>query len=289
MTRREIVRKYDEIVDFAQIPEFMDTPVKHYSSGMRVRLAFSVAAHLDPEILFIDEVLSVGDAEFQAKCLGKMEEVAGAGRTILFVSHNMGAVTSLCTRCIWLDHGEIRMDGDPQEVVETYLSRGGVGSGRWVHPAAADCGEQVRINAIEVLGVSDRPEAGVPFDEPVRIRIEHQVMRPTRGLWIRAHIHDMSGTLVLTSSNVDTDVDEDSTQWEPGTYRHTFEIPGGLVRPGRYMISAKARIKLTTLDEHENVLDFDILPIGFTRGRRGVITPVLSWKREDVEDVKTPR
>ena len=227
MSRREIAAKYDEIVEFAQIPEFMETPVKHYSSGMRVRLAFSVAAHLEPEILFIDEVLSVGDAEFQAKCLGKMEEVAGAGRTILFVSHNMGAVTSLCTRCLWIDHGTVRMDGDPQEVVEAYLSRGGVGAGRWVHPSDQPCGSDVRIRSIEVLSTNGRPDGDIPFSDPIRIRVEHEVSRPVRGLWIRAHIHDMSGTLVLTTSNVDTDVEPGSMQWEPGTYKHTFEIQGG--------------------------------------------------------------
>ena len=258
--------------------------MKHYSSGMRVRLAFSVAAHLEPEILFIDEVLSVGDAEFQAKCLGKMEEVAG-GRTHRSCSSvTTWARSRACARdAIWLDHGKVRMDGDPQEVVEAYLSRGGVSSGRWVHPPDATCGSEVRIESIEVLGVGERPEPGVPFDEPVRICIEHRVTQPVRGMWIRAHIHDMSGTLVLTTSN--TDDDKSTTQWEPGTYRQTFEIPGALIRPGRYLVSARAKFKNTMLDEHENVLDFDVLPIGFSRGRRGVITPVLPWKLEQTGEL----
>jgi lipopolysaccharide transport system ATP-binding protein len=278
MSRREIAAKYDEIVEFAQILEFMETPVKHYSTGMRVRLAFSVAAHLEPEILFIDEVLSVGDAEFQAKCLGKMEEVANAGRTILFVSHNMGAVTRLCTRCLWVDHGKIRMDGDAQEVVEAYLSRGGIGSGRWVHPEDPECGADVQIRSIEVLSSDGRPDADIPFEQPIRIRIEHEVRKPVRGYWIRAHIHDMGGTLVITTANTDADATPGSMGEEPGVYSHTFEIPGGLLRPARYMISAKAKVKHGVLDDHENALQFDVLPIGKVRGRKGgVLTPLLSW------------
>jgi lipopolysaccharide transport system ATP-binding protein len=275
MTRVEIARKYGEIVAFAQIPEFMDTPVKHYSTGMRVRLAFSVAAHLDPEILFIDEVLSVGDAEFQAKCLGKMEEVARSGRTILFVSHNMGAITRLCTRCIWIDHGQIRMDADPQEVVETYLTRDDLSAGRWEHPSDQSCGRDVRINAIEVLDSDDKPDPAIPFEEPVRIGIEHEVSQPVHGLLLKMQVNDMSGTTILTTSNVD--MDPTATSWEPGTYVYRFEVPGGLLHPGRYVLSATAKLKHMKLDEHENVLVFDVLPSESSKGRKGIITPQLRW------------
>jgi len=125
MTRAEIKQKFDEIVAFAEVEKFLDTPVKHYSSGMYVRLAFAVAAHLEPEVLIVDEVLAVGDAEFQRKCLGKMEEVSRrGGRTVLFVSHNMGVVTSLCPRVIWLDHGSAERDGSARAVIDDYLQRG---------------------------------------------------------------------------------------------------------------------------------------------------------------------
>jgi lipopolysaccharide transport system ATP-binding protein len=125
MTRREIARKFDEIVAFAEIEKFLDTPVKRYSSGMYVRLAFAVAAHLEPEILIVDEVLAVGDAEFQKKCLGKMDEVSRReGRTVLFVSHNMGIVTSLCPRVIWLNRGSAEKDGSARAVIDDYLQRG---------------------------------------------------------------------------------------------------------------------------------------------------------------------
>ena len=125
MTRAEIKRKFDEIVEFSEIGRFLDTPVKRYSSGMYVRLAFAVAAHLEPEILIVDEVLAVGDAEFQKKCLGKMEDVAGSGRTVLFVSHNMGAVRALCTRCALLDAGRLVQVGDVDEIVDQYVAGGG--------------------------------------------------------------------------------------------------------------------------------------------------------------------
>jgi lipopolysaccharide transport system ATP-binding protein len=275
MTRREIMRKYDEVVAFAQIPGFMDTPVKHYSTGMRVRLAFSVAAHLDPEILFIDEVLSVGDAEFQAKCLGKMEEVAQSGRTILFVSHNMGAVTRLCTRCIWIDHGVIRQDGDAQEVVESYLTRDDLRLGRWEHPCGMTCGEDVRVSAVEVLDADGTPDPAVPFEEPVRIGVSHQVINAVRGLLLKLEVSDVSGTVILTTSNVD--VDPLSSDWEPGAYSHRFEIPGGLLHPGRYVLSVTAKLKHMKLDEHENVLVFDVLPSESSKGRKGIITPQLRW------------
>lgn len=121
MTRREIQRRFDEIVDFAEVEQFLDTPVKRYSSGMYMRLAFAVAAHLDPEILVVDEVLAVGDAEFQKKCLGKMEDVARGGRTVLFVSHNMAAVASLCTRAIMLNSGQVVNDGAPEDVIKQYM------------------------------------------------------------------------------------------------------------------------------------------------------------------------
>ena len=120
MSRKEIERKFDEIVSFAEIEKFIDTPVKHYSSGMYVRLAFSVAAHLEPEILMVDEVLAVGDIAFQKKCLGKMGDVARGGRTVLFVSHNMGAIRSLCSSAIWLDNGQIVKNGNADEVVRDY-------------------------------------------------------------------------------------------------------------------------------------------------------------------------
>lgn len=283
MGRKEITKKYDEIVAFSEIPEFMETPVKHYSSGMRVRLAFSVAAHLEPEILFIDEVLAVGDAAFQDKCLGKMREVAGAGRTVVFVSHNMGTVTELCTRALWMHHGAIRMDDDPRTVVEAYLSQGHSTEGRWDHPPELDCGADLRILSVEILGPEDRPQPNVPFDEPIRIRMTFEANRLVHGAALILRLTDITGTVILVTSNVDADPSR--TDWEPGTYTSTCSIPGSLLRPGRYWVSASARRRrIEALDHHQNCLGFEVVPIGYTlqRKRPGVITPVLPWTLDSV-------
>jgi lipopolysaccharide transport system ATP-binding protein len=284
MSRREVAGKYEEIVAFSQLSdEFMETPVKHYSSGMRVRLAFSVAAHLEPEILFIDEVLAVGDAAFQQKCLGKMEEVANSGRTLFFVSHNMGMVTGLCSRAIWLDGGKMRMDGEPQQVVEAYLSEGLASDGRFIHPPDADCGRQMRLHSVEIVSADGSVGPNVPFEEPVRIRIEHEVFEPVTGVAVAVRLTDASGNVILVTQDVDTDPSRAS--WEPGRYRYTFEVPGSLLRPGRYFLSAQAKLRRgVKLDEHENCLSFEVMPIRFTiQARRpGVITPILPWTLESV-------
>lgn len=191
MTRREIQQKFDAIVEFSGVEQFLDTPFKRYSSGMGVRLAFAVAAHLDPEILIIDEVLAVGDAQFQKKCLGKMSEVAGSGRTVLFVSHNMAAVQNLCQRAILLDHGRIAGDGESESVIDQYLDQ--------LH-------EQVAIGAalpairgvtakVEVRGVNDdycRP------NEPMTFRIQVDSDRPVGNLHVAFGIDDHHGHRLST-------------------------------------------------------------------------------------------
>src|SRR5258705_9814767 len=152
MKRVEIRRKFDEMVAFAEIEKFIDTPVKHSSSGMYVRLAFAVAAHLDPEILLVDEVLAVGDAEFQKKCLGKMGDVAREGRTVLFVSHNLGAINRLCSSAIWVNGGKLHMVGESEEVVTRYLSSDAQFSGerRWLDAVDAAGTDEIRLLAVRI-------------------------------------------------------------------------------------------------------------------------------------------
>jgi len=274
MSRSEITKKYDEIVDFAQIDSFMETPVKHYSTGMRVRLAFSVAAHLDPEILFIDEVLSVGDASFQARCLKKMEEVAGAGRTVLFVSHNLGAVNGLCSRCIWMEHGKVRMDGDPQTVIESYLSTGFSSEARWRHPDDATCGQQVRISTVEVIDEDGSPDVNVQYDQPVRIRVRWDARQHVEDLQVILRITDTAGTTILSTS--DQDSNPGSGSWDVGCYSYVCEVPGPLLRPGRYLVSVYATSRRIVHEEHTFVVAFDVIP-GVARVRPGVIVPRLRW------------
>ena len=218
MGRREIERKFEEIVAFAEVERFIDTPVKRYSSGMYLRLAFAVAAHLEPEILIVDEVLAVGDAEFQRKCLGKMSEVSGEGRTVLLVSHNMAAITSLATNCLWLDRGKIRRMGAPGEVVAAYLQEGHESA----EPGYADVRSAELRKSVpkqthkEVLFETVRlvdglgQTSGVFFErEPMRIELGMRAHAPTEKLEVLCKVSTQQGTLVftLTSGVMDVDIE----------------------------------------------------------------------------------
>ena len=179
MKRREITGKLDEIVEFAGIERFLDTPVKRYSSGMYVRLAFSVAAHLEPEILLVDEVLAVGDAEFQRRCLGRMETLGESGRTVIFVSHNMQVIAQLCDRAILLERGQVVLDGDSTDVVARYLQSGlGSGSHRsWPDDQSAPGDDLVRLRWARVVGEDGEVLDAVDVRRPVGVQIAFRVLR----------------------------------------------------------------------------------------------------------------
>lgn len=201
MTKNEIDHKFDEIVQFSGVKKFIDTPVKRYSSGMRVRLAFSVAAHLEPEILLIDEVLSVGDAAFQKKSLGKMEEVSQAGRTVLFVSHNMGAVRSLCSRAILLEDGCLVKDDLPDKTIETYLQNKEISSGskiRW-HQNEAPQSEEVALLGIDILSEKEEAKTTFMIDEGIKIKIHYQVKQTIRNLRLYLRLRTVLGETVFAT------------------------------------------------------------------------------------------
>ena len=236
MRRAEITRKFDEIVGFAGTEAFLDTPVKHYSSGMYMRLAFAVAAHLDPEILIVDEVLAVGDAAFQKKCLGKMGDVAKQGRTVLFVSHNLGAVRSLCTRGIVLAGGTMQFDGAVEEAIARYLS------------SAADRGAQdgqvsfgaggLAFEDLAVLSVRLRNEAGdvrALFDamEPITIDIEYAITARVRGARTMLQLVTPEGEVAFQS----TDHETRDADLPPGRYHTSCTIPGALLNGRMYVVS----------------------------------------------------
>jgi lipopolysaccharide transport system ATP-binding protein len=240
MKRREIERKFDEIVEFAGVERFIDTPVKRYSSGMYLRLAFAVAAHLEPEILIVDEVLAVGDAEFQRKCLGKMGEVSGEGRTVLLVSHNMSAISSLATRCMWLDSGRIRQLGPPSEVVASYLSEGHAS----LEPGFADLTDpklrhgipkqiqrEVLFESIRLVDGADRT-TGVFFEnEPMRIVLSLRSEISAPRLEVLCKVLSLEGALVFTlASGMLVD------PIEPGPLELAVEIPRLPLRRGNYSI-----------------------------------------------------
>jgi hypothetical protein len=214
MRRREIASKLDSIVDFAGVEAFVDTPVKRYSSGMYVRLAFSVAAHLEPDILLVDEVLAVGDIAFQKKCLGRMESVAREGRTILFVSHNMGAVATLCSSALWLDHGRATRRGGVAEVLGLYRES-------LNQPGLAGRGsEDLRVLSIRVSGDQDAHGAFAPFSA-CRVEATFETRRALDPAEINLHVEDARGIQCL---HLRTDFDGLRPQLPPGRHRVAIEI-----------------------------------------------------------------
>ena len=240
MKRREIERKFDAIVEFAEVERFIDTPVKRYSSGMQLRLAFAVAAHLEPEILIVDEVLAVGDAAFQRKCLGKMGEVSNEGRTVLLVSHNMAAVTSLADRCVWLDQGRVRDVGDTSEIVSEYLAGDAVSE----RPGFADLSDPKlregvpKRTAKDILfdSVQLVDEKGEPSDvffegDPLTIDVTLRSEIASRRLEVLCFVRSMEGVLVFTLTSGLMDVD-----LKPGAAQLAVKLPRNQLLAGRYAL-----------------------------------------------------
>jgi len=238
MTRAEIRRKFDEIVAFAEVEKFLDTPVKRYSSGMYVRLAFAVAAHLEPEILIVDEVLSVGDAEFQRKCLGKMQEVSKGGRTVLFVSHQLGAVRQLCQRALLITAGCLVLDDLPARVIENYLNQAvdGIQGGCFLRSGRKPASSVFFVHKV-ILSGSSSEEARADFDtdESVVIRVAYAADRVVRGLYGYFTLQRSDGTLVYEGDSFDT-VPNPFESMKPGEGGFTITIPMRLLAPGKYLV-----------------------------------------------------
>jgi lipopolysaccharide transport system ATP-binding protein len=291
MTKTEIDRKFDQIVDFAGTRKFLDTPVKHYSSGMNVRLAFAVAAHLDPEILLIDEVLSVGDAEFQRKCLGKMNEVAGSGRTVVFVSHRMDSVTELCDRAILLEDGRVAMDDRAEKVVASYLSADSEASGEWVRPDSGEPPEEQDVALLRARILDEQGEAQelVSYGSGFQVEITYEVGQPIRDLAILYGIESHRG-LVWQSWDTDSTGLRGQVR-EPGRYVSVCRVPGELLKPGRYALNLCAHVPgVQTYEVWERTLMFDVSAVGygFSPERGGTLTPELEWtvRRRESEKIE---
>lgn len=239
MSSNEISRKFDEIVAFAEVEKFINTPVKHYSSGMYVRLAFAVAAHLEPEILLVDEVLAVGDTQFQEKCLGKMQEVGKEGRTVLFVSHNMGAVGQLCEASILLAGGHIALQGGASDVIQHYLFSGRENQGERIWEAGEMPGrESLGLRRLSILQ-SGRVSNAVNIEVDFVIEIETVAEQPIREAMIGLIVKDFRGIEVLHSSSVCGDFRHDR---DPGTQVFRCTVPGGLLNVGQYSLTVGADI-----------------------------------------------
>lgn len=290
MTKHEIDQKFEEIVNFSGVKKFIDTPVKRYSSGMRVRLAFSVAAHLEPEILLVDEVLSVGDAAFQKKSLGKMEEVSQQGRTVLFVSHNMGAVRSLCSRAILLEDGKLIMDDFPDRIIEKYLQDNDLSSGgRVIWPE----GSHPQSHEVDLLGIEIESEDGevkstFQIDEGFHIKIHYQIKRSIRNLRLYLRFRTMLGETVF-ATHEDATIRKGFIR-EPGIYTATCTIPPNLLNNITYRImigvdSPGNKVFIPGTD----YLEFDVIDTSegyrYAKGAfDGPIRPKLSWDVEKKKD-----
>jgi len=280
MGRAEIRRKFDEIVDFAEVERFLDTPVKHYSSGMYVRLAFAVAAHLEPEILIVDEVLAVGDAQFQRKCLGKMEDVGREGRTVLFVSHNMAAVRRLCSKAVLLSAGSVICQGESETVVPAYLKMAEAPA-RSAVSRDEDAGKAHQILSVCVRnaggGGVDRP---LEVDEPFTVTVCCRLSTPLPGGYATLEIKNQHGEYVLFSDNRDH---PGSARFEQaGLINTSIPIPAPLLTPGKYTVAVSiGRPPLGMVDE---IRDAAVLEIEDTRGvrvsRPGAIYLPLEWHQE---------
>jgi lipopolysaccharide transport system ATP-binding protein len=233
MTRTEIESKFDEIVAFSGVERFIDTPVKHYSSGMYLRLAFAVAAHLEPEILLVDEVLAVGDAAFQKKCLGKMEDVANEGRTVLFVSHDMGAISRLCGRCLWLNDGSIQAILPAGEAVQRYLTSGMEESSEAFFES--DPEKAVQFIRVRVLNRDGHPTSELTSQEPIQVEMDIQVKEPIEGAYVTMSLHTPQGIQVLFAEERDSALT--TTFGSVGVHTIGVTVPGNLLAPGRFLVN----------------------------------------------------
>ncbi len=249
MRRAEIARKFDEIVAFSGVEKFIDTPVKRYSSGMHVRLAFAVAAHLEPDVLIIDEVLAVGDSEFQKRCLGKMDDVAREGRTVIFVSHNMAAIQKLCSRAVWIRKGQLAGNGAPTDVIDAYLDSLGAPTGTEVFDAPgymyrydphAAAPQDARVISLQALGRDDRPLREIGTWDPVRFRIEFEVRGAFPSFSAELQIWSRDGVPLFHSS---TSPDQNRPFGViPGRYRVDCDFEQFPLAQGDYQIGLRLAI-----------------------------------------------
>jgi lipopolysaccharide transport system ATP-binding protein len=292
MKRSEIVRKFDEIVAFSEVEEFLETPVKHYSSGMYMKLAFAVAAHLEPEILVVDEVLAVGDTAFQKKCLGKMDEIGRQGRTVLLVSHNMPSIVNLCHRAILIRQGRVVVDGSVDAVVQAYLMSDDAAGGEvvWPDPEQAPGTDLVRIHALRVFQADGRPTPDINIAKDVIIEISYWVLRSGHVIYAALWLKDHMGTCVLSTVHTrGISLTEDPWAHRPrpaGLYRSRCIIPGNTLNNITYRVTPiLGKDVCTTHLLLEDLLSFVAHDAGTTsqdyQGKWiGVIRPRLAWNTE---------
>ncbi len=290
MSRSEIKRRFDEIVAFAEVEQFLETPVKRYSSGMYMRLAFAVAAHLDPEILIVDEVLAVGDAQFQRKCLAKMSDVASTGRTVLFVSHNMPAITRLCSRAILLERGQIVAEGDALSVVEQYTtSEFGTSAQRtWDDPRLRPGTNGFMLLSVGLFDEDETLVTSLNIERPVHLSIKYQT-ETDRMRFRCAVIFNTQGTCAFVSMEP-----EEMSHEQAGVYESIVEIPANLLAEGEYTVDISifaSRGRKEHLCRVQDAIAFQVYDSitgksargDYSEGIGGVMRPLLTWRIAPLE------
>jgi lipopolysaccharide transport system ATP-binding protein len=294
MKRSEIARNFDEIVAFAEIEKFIDTPVKRYSSGMYLRLAFAVAAYLQSEILIVDEVLAVGDVQFQKKCLGKMNEIRSGGRTILFVSHNLAAIQNLCSRALWVQDGRAIEDGPPGAVVADYLKTATmfVGDRVWDNPSEAPGGDEVRLHAIRLFAEGDIAVELMNTGTPLVIEVQYWSLKPDTNLNLSISVYNQEEICIFSSNSASAQT-WPNKPFPTGLFRAQCYIPGNMLNDGAYRVSLLVIKDCATVVHRENdALVFEIQDNAEDRNGwygkwNGVIRPKLYWSTELVEPLNS--
>lgn len=283
MSKEEIRRKFDAIVEFAEVERFLDTPVKRYSSGMYVRLAFSVAAHLESDILIVDEVLAVGDAGFQKKCMGTMGKAAGEGRTILFVSHNMGAVSELCSRAILLSQGRKILDGKPAEVIDAYMCQ----SSGQSFTIKTENQFPIFVTKLILRDVTGNITSSIPMGEDAELEIHYRVCEPLNGVTLAMLLNRLGSPLLYSYDNDVEDVMEGKR--DPGDYVASLRVPLSRFKEGQFSIEAKIGVGCDNMTDDNAVLVFEIFNHSFDTthksfrfDRPGIIYWPLSWNTRRV-------
>jgi lipopolysaccharide transport system ATP-binding protein len=283
MTRSEIAGKFDEIVGFAEMDKFIDSPVKFYSSGMFVRLAFAVAAHLEPEILFVDEVLAVGDAAFQKKCLGKMQDVAQSGRTVILVSHNMGAIAELCTHGVLLDYGKVAFAGTVGLAIEGYGKLLGANKGIF---ELEDRGGRFSLLSVAVANDKGEPTANFDIRDEVRIMVTYRLREAAEGMDLAL---TLSRNFIPIFNTHDTDHLPALPRREPGVYCSTMRIPRAFLKAGHYSLRIASGVPAELFADYDGVAEFDVEELsedtknkGYRQARLGHIIAPVSWEWEQV-------
>lgn len=296
MKRAEIDQRFDEIVNFAgvEVEPFLDTPVKRYSSGMQLRLGFAVAAHLEPEILVVDEVLAVGDAAFQKKCLGKMSDVADQGRTVILVSHNMTAVETLCDRAIWINRGRIELDGPPAEVVPKYLSTSSrVATERvWLSATEAPGNDFVRLVKAAVRPKGGNPGDRIALDTPITLEFDYVNQSPNARLDLILEIYNQQRVFVIHTASWS------DTRWggrlmPGGRYRSTCEIPAKLLNADTYSVT----LRIIRDEGHSDLVLSDTVVFDVAEDTDqdtyhkwlGAVRPDLHWTTDSLANSVAPK